>query len=94
MKNKIHVYIFNMILKNVFKISCKPKFSNLIQFFICSLHSTENNNIRTTNELQIDVLKTDIKRLQDETQKITKVIFYFFEIFFLIKKFFRQKMMK
>ncbi|CAF3387402.1 unnamed protein product [Rotaria sp. Silwood1] len=33
---------------------------------------TDNSNIKTTNELQIDVLKSEIKRLQDEIQTITK----------------------
>ncbi|CAF0722314.1 unnamed protein product [Rotaria sordida] len=33
---------------------------------------TDNSNSKTTNELQIDVLKSEIKRLQDEIQTITK----------------------
>jgi hypothetical protein len=65
-------------MKNVFKISCKQNIQNsLIRFFPLS---TENNNIKTTNELQIDVLKSDIKRLQDEIQTLIKV--FFFKILF------------
>ncbi|UJR35387.1 hypothetical protein I4U23_028144 [Adineta vaga] len=32
----------------------------------------ENTNIKSTNEVQLDVLKSDIKRLQDEIRSITK----------------------
>jgi len=32
----------------------------------------ENSNMKKTNELQIDVLKSDIKRLQEEMQTLTK----------------------
>ena len=35
--------------------------------------STDNNHLKATNELQIDALKSDVNRLQDETQTITKV---------------------
>jgi len=49
--------------------------------------STETNSLKSTNEIQIDVLKSDIKRLQDEIQTITKVCFSIFQknVFFKLK---------
>lgn len=41
-----------------------------IFFFI----SSENSNVKNTNELKIDVLKSDVKQLQEEIQTITKVL--------------------
>ncbi|CAF2392737.1 unnamed protein product [Rotaria sp. Silwood2] len=34
--------------------------------------TTDNSNVKTTNELQIDVLKSEIKRLQDEIETMKK----------------------
>ena len=77
MKNKILVYNYNVITKNVFMISCKSNISPSSPLLFLLFFSTENNTFKTTNELQIDVLKSDIKRLQEELQTITKVFFSF-----------------
>lgn len=42
------------------------------------LRSAESTNLKTSNELQIDVLKSDIKRLQEELQTVSKVNLLFF----------------
>ncbi|CAM4758560.1 unnamed protein product [Rotaria magnacalcarata] len=48
-------------------LSLQHDFEKRIQDMI-----TDNSSSKTANELQIDVLKSDIKRLQDEIQTITK----------------------
>ncbi|CAM2714171.1 unnamed protein product [Rotaria socialis] len=48
-------------------LSLQHDFEKRIQDMI-----TDNSSSKTANELQIDVLKSDIKRLQDEVQTVTK----------------------